>query len=108
MESLINSFYHDAHNLAGKCDYVMANPPFNVDKVKSESASAAGRSKSQIHSVLDDIQGIGPKTQQALLKHFKSVKRVSEASLADIQAVIGKAKGNVVYNVLNNKSIGEK
>lgn len=66
------------------------------------------RSKSQIHSVLDDIQGIGPKTQQVLLKHFKSVKRVSEASLADIQAVIGKAKGNVVYNVLNNKSIGEK
>lgn len=38
-----NSFYHDAHNLAGKCDYIMANPPFNVDKVKSESASAAGR-----------------------------------------------------------------
>lgn len=38
-----NSFYHDTHNLAGKCDYVMANPPFNVDKVKSESASAAGR-----------------------------------------------------------------
>ena len=38
-----NSFYHDAHNLAGKCDYVMANPPFNVDKVKSESAYAAGR-----------------------------------------------------------------
>ena len=38
-----NSFYHDSHNLAGKCDYVMANPPFNVDKVKAESASAAGR-----------------------------------------------------------------
>ena len=38
-----NSFYHDAHNLAGKCDYVIANPPFNVDKVKAESASAAGR-----------------------------------------------------------------
>ena len=38
-----NSFYHDAHNLVGKCDYVMANPPFNVDKVKAESASAAGR-----------------------------------------------------------------
>ena len=38
-----NSFYHDAHNLAGKCDYIMANPPFNVDKVKSELASAAGR-----------------------------------------------------------------
>ena len=38
-----NSFYHDTHNLEGKCDYVMANPPFNVDKVKSESAFAAGR-----------------------------------------------------------------
>lgn len=38
-----NSFYHDAHNLNGKCDYVMANPPFNVDKVKSESADTAGR-----------------------------------------------------------------
>lgn len=38
-----NSFYHDAHNLEGYCDYVMANPPFNVDKVKSESAQNAGR-----------------------------------------------------------------
>lgn len=38
-----NSFYHDVHNLNGKCDYVMANPPFNVDKVKSESCAAAGR-----------------------------------------------------------------
>ena len=38
-----NTFYHDAHNLEGECDYVMANPPFNVDKVKSESAQSAGR-----------------------------------------------------------------
>ena len=38
-----NTFYHDAHNLAGECNYVMANPPFNVDKVKAESAEAAGR-----------------------------------------------------------------
>ena len=38
-----NTFYHDAHNLAGKCDYIMANPPFNVDKVKSEAAQNAGR-----------------------------------------------------------------
>lgn len=38
-----NTFYHDAHNLAGCCDYIMANPPFNVDKVKSESAQSAGR-----------------------------------------------------------------
>lgn len=38
-----NSFYHDVYNLEGKCDYVMANPPFNVDKVKSEDAASAGR-----------------------------------------------------------------
>ncbi|MBR6617482.1 MAG: N-6 DNA methylase, partial [Oscillospiraceae bacterium] len=38
-----NSFYHDAHNLDGCCDYVMANPPFNVDKVKSETCQNAGR-----------------------------------------------------------------
>ena len=38
-----NTFYHDAHNLEGKCDYVMANPPFNVDKVKEESCRNAGR-----------------------------------------------------------------
>lgn len=38
-----NTFYNDAHNLVGCCDYVMANPPFNVDKVKSEAAQNAGR-----------------------------------------------------------------
>lgn len=38
-----NTFYHDAHNLDGCCDYVMANPPFNVDKVNAESAQSAGR-----------------------------------------------------------------
>ena len=38
-----NTFYHDVHELAGKCDYVMANPPFNVDKVKVDDAHSAGR-----------------------------------------------------------------
>ncbi len=38
-----NTFYHDAHNLDGCCDYVMANPPFNVDKVRAESCESAGR-----------------------------------------------------------------
>ena len=38
-----NTFYHDAHNLNGCCDYIMANPPFNVDKVKAESCENAGR-----------------------------------------------------------------
>ena len=38
-----NSFYHDAHNLDGSCDYIMANPPFNVDKIKAEPAEIANR-----------------------------------------------------------------
>lgn len=38
-----NTFYKDAHNLVGCCDYVMANPPFNVNKVKSEATQNAGR-----------------------------------------------------------------
>lgn len=38
-----NSFYHDAHELEGKCDFVAANPPFNVDKVKWSRATDAGR-----------------------------------------------------------------
>lgn len=38
-----NTFYSDAHHLEGGCDYVMANPPFNVDKVKSDKCIQAGR-----------------------------------------------------------------
>lgn len=38
-----NSFYYDAHNLEGSCDYIMANPPFNVDKVKAKSCESAKR-----------------------------------------------------------------
>ena len=38
-----NTFYHDAHNLEGRCHFLMTNPPFNVDKVKAESAQSAGR-----------------------------------------------------------------
>ena len=40
---IANTFYNDAHNLNGKCDYVVANPPFNVDKVKAESVESAVR-----------------------------------------------------------------
>lgn len=49
-----NTFYHDAHNLNGKCDYVMANPPFNVKKVKAESCKSAGRLPFGAPAVNDD------------------------------------------------------
>lgn len=54
------------------------------------------RSKSALHSALDDIQGIGPKTADALLKHFKSVKRLREASLEEIEKIVGKSKAKTI------------
>lgn len=50
------------------------------------------RSKSQTHSALDEILGIGPKTKQELLKAFKSVKRMREATVEELQTVVGPAK----------------
>ena len=54
------------------------------------------RSKHQLHSQLDDIRGIGPKTKEALLRHFKSVKRISEADEEALAAVIGRSKAQLV------------
>lgn len=54
------------------------------------------RSKRQVASALDTIKGIGDKTKTALLKEFKSVKRIKEASLEDISAIIGETKAKVV------------
>ena len=55
------------------------------------------RSKGQTVSELDSIKGVGPATKTALIKHFKSVKRIKEATLDEISAAVGKAKGAVVY-----------
>ena len=54
------------------------------------------RSKRQVASALDSIKGIGEKTKTALLKEFKSVKRIREASLEDISKVVGEAKAKIV------------
>ena len=56
------------------------------------------RSKRQTHSELTDIKGIGENTATALIKKFKSVKRISEATLEELAAEIGKAKAETVYN----------
>lgn len=55
------------------------------------------RSKHALHSELDDIAGIGPKTRDALLKAFKSVKRIKGATLEQLATVIGPSKANTVY-----------
>ena len=61
------------------------------------------RSKSQVVSALDSIKGVGEKTRTTLLQHFKSLKRIREASLADITAVIGPAKAQIVYEALHKE-----
>ncbi len=55
------------------------------------------RSKSQIHSALDEISGVGEKSRQELLKYFGSVEAIKNASLEDLQKIIGKSRANVVY-----------
>ena len=56
------------------------------------------RSKHALHSQLDDIRGIGPKTREALLKQFKTVKAIREASLPTLSASVGNAKAKVIYD----------
>ena len=54
------------------------------------------RSKSQVSSELDAIRGIGPATVQALMRHFRSIRRLRDASLDDIAVVVGPAKARLV------------
>lgn len=55
------------------------------------------RSKHALHSELDDIRGIGPKTKEALLHHFRTVKRISEASDDELAAVVGSSKAAKIF-----------
>lgn len=68
------------------------------------------RSKSQIHSELDEIHGIGPKTKQQLLQQFKSVKRLREAKFEEISNVVGPSKARIVANYfsLNSSSVSRE
>lgn len=61
------------------------------------------RSKRQVASALDNIKGIGEKTKTALLKEFKSVKRIKEASMEEVATVIGESKAKIVKEGLNNR-----
>lgn len=58
------------------------------------------RSKRQVASALDTIKGIGEKTKTALLREFKSVKRIKEASLEEISAITGEAKAKIIKEAL--------
>lgn len=54
------------------------------------------RSKSALHSELDDIKGIGEKTKEQLFRHFKTIKKLKEASLEEVATVIGQAKAKIL------------
>ena len=60
------------------------------------------RSKGQIVSELDGVKGVGEKTRDALLQHFKSVKRLREASIDSIADIVGPSKASIVYNALHD------
>ena len=60
------------------------------------------RSKRQVASALDNIKGIGEKTKTALLKEFKSVKRIKEATIGEVSAIIGESKAKIIKEGLDN------
>ena len=61
------------------------------------------RSKAALHSELDDIKGIGPKTKETLLKIFKSVKNIREASLEELGKAVGESKAKLIIEYFENK-----
>lgn len=63
------------------------------------------RSKRQTASQLDSIKGIGEKSKQALLQHFKSIKRIRQATIEDVAAVIGESKAKLVLDALKNGNL---
>ncbi len=64
------------------------------------------RSKHALHSELDELKGIGPKTRDTLLKSLKSVKKIKEATLAELVAVIGQKKAEIVYAHFHTENEG--
>ncbi len=63
------------------------------------------RSKRALHSEMDDIKGIGPKTRDELLNALKSVKKIREAELSTLSDLIGPAKGKIVYEHFHPESL---
>ncbi len=65
------------------------------------------RSKHALHSELDDIKGIGPKTKDELLKKLKSVKKIKEADIQQLTDIIGLAKATMIWNHFHQEGKGE-
>jgi len=61
------------------------------------------RSKTQLHSELDNIKGIGPKTKDALLKALKSVKRIKETDVQELTKIVGTSKATIIFNFFHTE-----
>ena len=61
------------------------------------------RSKSLFQSILDDVEGIGPKRKKELLKHFGSVKKLKEATLEQLEEVLPKEVAKIITVLQNTK-----
>lgn len=66
------------------------------------------RSKHQLHSALDQIPGIGPKTKALILKHFKSIKRAQQADLQSLTDLLGKNKAQILYQHWHQEATNEE
>lgn len=62
------------------------------------------RSKHQLHSALDEINGIGPKSKDLLLRNFKSVKRIKEATFEELKEIIGESKAKSIINYWSDQT----
>ena len=62
------------------------------------------RSKHALHSELDDIKGIGPKTKEQLLKALKSVKRIKDADLETLTEIVKEAKAKIIFNYFHHNN----
>ncbi len=65
------------------------------------------RSKHQLHSELDDIKGIGPKTRDSLLKALKSVKRVKETNIETLAAIVGESKAKIIIDHFSQQALSK-
>ena len=66
------------------------------------------RSKHALHSELDDISGIGPKTRDQLVKALKTVRKIREAKLEELAAIIGNSKAQRVYTHFHPADDGQE
>lgn len=62
------------------------------------------RSKHQLHSALDEINGIGPKSKDLLLRKFKSIKRIREATFEELKEIIGESKAKSIINYWSDQT----